>query len=495
MPDESNEFIIVLMTILSFPPDLLRNASGIDSSAAAQLVKAQKTISELTASREVLAEKLASKEASYQVLLSDTEVRRAPANSDPIQLLGHQHNYLPADVERLACLERDLRSAQEDAAASKEQAERALSSMFVRLAKDRATHERERQQLQHRLLQASQELLHRRAHDKLRLDQAGKVRELWRDVMSVASLHPGSGDEHRDQNNGNTSGASLKVNAALLRLQGPLLDLLDEVGGANHHPPAGSVAEQGQGGPLRHTGGRASLPSAVQQGALEWALDSEDDGLAGLRQRLAQLRHAIRGDSQAGLAVGVGGDGNSPSRNKSSRRPLTWGSAGGGALKDGSDSERIGHEDADVCARNVKGMIGTAAARGGELEEEVQAERPGIDAAGTAGSAVGAMSAVCEGSSGRKGMKKQDKTGGQGDSETDSSALAAVALLQVTRNPKPEKLQVLCHREHQMTCTASCVHMWCGAVVENVRPRFGKDANCLLFRNSRHFRTSRSVLV
>ena len=165
-------------------------------------------------------------------------MQRASANSDPIQLLGHQHNYLPADVERLAHLERDLRSAQEDAAASKEQAERALSSMFVRLAKDRATHERERQQLQHRLLQASQELLHRRAHDKLCLDQAGKVRELWRDVMSVASLHPGapgSGDEHRDQNNGTTSGASLKVTAALLQLQGPLLDLLDEVGGTKQH--------------------------------------------------------------------------------------------------------------------------------------------------------------------------------------------------------------------------------------------------------------------
>jgi hypothetical protein len=418
----------------------LYHASGIDSAAAAQLAKAQKTISELTASRELLAEKLASKEASYQVLLSDTEVQRASANSDPIQLLGHQHNYLPADVERLAHLERDLRSAQEDAAASKEQAERALSSMFVRLAKDRATHERERQQLQHRLLQASQELLHRRAHDKLCLDQAGKVRELWRDVMSVASLHPGapgSGDEHRDQNNGTTSGASLKVTAALLQLQGPLLDLLDEVGGTKQHhlvhppdPPGGS--------------GRASLPSAVRQGALEWALNSEDDGLAGLRQRLAQLRHAIRGDSEvsegglAGLAVGVGGDGNSPSRNKSSRRPLTWGSAGGAALKDGSESARIGHEDADVCARNVKGIIGTAAARGGGLEEQAPAERSGNDAAGTAGAAVGAMSAVGEGGSGRKGMKQEDKTGGQGDSETDSSALAAVALLQVTPNPKPE---------------------------------------------------------
>jgi hypothetical protein len=333
-------------------------------------------------SRDVLAQELSAKEASYQVLISDMEARPDSAGAGsgaiPLSLPGH-HQAFPeskADTMSTAHLENELRSVQT-------RAESALSVMFSRLARDRAAHDREKQQLQHKLLDMSQELFHRRALDQKRMAQASRVRELWHDVMSAVDPEGlGAGGAEPEASSQTSESPPSKVAAALIQLQGPLLDLLGDVSSGGTPTvllPQNRLATEGQSTsttrPGRLAGARASLPAAMQQGALEWALPSEDDGLSGLRQRLAQLRRTIRGDAEvsdsahAGAAASVVGS-DWPPWSSSCRRPVTWGSADGAEARgEGFAQPAATAQEAGAAKRVPGNAVGGAGVREGDAED------------------------------------------------------------------------------------------------------------------------------
>jgi len=142
-------------------------------SADVQLAQAQQTIRELCSTRDALAQELelsSSNEATYQILLSDMEVRyaedlAAALQSNPDDRFHHAGSQIGALC--IAHLEEQLHSATEAASVQQEQQTKALSGMFVKLARQRADHERKKQVLQQKLLAMSTELSARKFRDTL----------------------------------------------------------------------------------------------------------------------------------------------------------------------------------------------------------------------------------------------------------------------------------------------------------------------------------------